>query len=93
MKSKNEVTASIHNTPRPQTSETGLYYDGRGRITCADLPCAGMTAFSSGMHTDLHGARIYPMPFSDAHHLHSVNLTPECESCHRPALKPVEVKS
>lgn len=64
---------------------TQLYIEANGRITCAELRCAGMTAHFSGMKTDLHGATIDKMTpewakaFEDAY-----GAPPSCESCDAP---------
>jgi hypothetical protein len=59
-----------------------LYMEGNGRITCADMKCAGATAHASGMKRDLNGARIRKVTPTDVKEwLLMVGEPMKCEGC------------
>lgn len=59
-----------------------LYMDGNGRITCADLKCAGMTAHFSGMKRDLYGAPIERVSVDTVREFMALGFgVPKCEGC------------
>lgn len=68
-----------------QPAPTKLYMEGNGRITCADLRCAGMTAHFNGMTADINGAWITALnaPMCEAFKA-TCGVEPTCECCGAP---------
>ena len=58
-----------------------LYMGDNGRITCADLTCAGMTGHFSKMKHDLSGQRLERIGLAEVREFASLDITPKCEGC------------
>jgi hypothetical protein len=64
-----------------------LYVGDNGRLTCADLKCAGMTAFYSKMRHDLNGFKMERVTPEWAHGFEAATngAWPKCEGCNSDA--------
>lgn len=58
-----------------------LFLGDNGRMTCADLKCAGMTAHFSKMKRDLSGGRMERVTLDYVREFSALGIAPACEGC------------